>query len=171
MNTSQMYFAFPLMVGLAILLYVGCTPPSDNTPESTPAPSNTPIPQVTAMDLYLECEGTDSPDQKLRRTFMGAPLPECYLEGERLRIAGHLYDVNTEDEEGDVNLTVEYWLNSESRMVFGGIILRDIPRSAREDLQNLEVVIADCTVAHSAPIGLMGTGRVLTDCELFEAPE
>ena len=124
MNTSRGYFAYPLIMWTVIILCAGCTSPSDSAVTepsapsiSTPAPPTTPIPEVTAMDLYVECEGADSPDQKLRRTFMGSPLPECYLEGERLRVAGHLYKVNTEDEEGDVKLTVEYWLNSESRIV------------------------------------------------------
>lgn len=176
-NIPPGYFTISLMAWTVCVLFTGCTLPSDSivtepSALSTPTsvPPATPIPEVTAMELYVECEGTDSPDRKLRSALFGT-YPECYLEGERLRIAGHLHEVNTEDEEGDVKLTVEYWLNSKSLVAFGGIILRDIPKSDRLHIQNFEVAVADCTVAHSAPIGFMGTGRVLTDCELLDVPD
>ena len=102
------------------------------------------------------------------RMFMGTNSSECYLEGQRLKIAGNIYSLDVEEEAGNVELLVRYWLNSESVIDFGGIILQGMSREDRLRLRGKDVAIATCTVGSSVFTGLMGTSRILTDCTLYK---
>ena len=100
------------------------------------------------------------------QVFMGN-LPECYLEGQRLRVSGQVLKVDVVEEVGDVELVISYNLNPQNIILFGGIILRNIPKDVRASLQERERVVADCVVGQSAIVELMGTGRVLDDCTII----
>ena len=121
---------------------------------------------IAAVDLYVECEGTDTPHEKLRKVMIQGDFPECHLEGQRLQVTGEVNKVDPEFEHPYVGLGVVYEPNSESRLVFDGVILRGLPETAMAELQPADVLTAECTVAYSVSIGMMGTGRLLTDCEV-----
>ena len=171
-------FACLTLLLCVLTICLGCSPDSPlvraisaSTPlptvTPTPTPSTpTPLPLYGSDRIYIECEGTDPPHRKMLKVFLGN-FPECSLEGQRLRVSGTVYDADTEGVVGNVSLLIGYILNAQSDQVnFGGVILQDLSLEERAPLLEGEEITATCTVGLSAPIKLMGTARVLTDCTL-----